>query len=300
MGFNIINTVERSNILLSQSQANKMIKRIIASSSIVSLILAAGPVLAVPPLVESELDTSGTSRDLLLPAAADHSPVISLGEAIDPLTGEVVEGIAFIHYKKEFGKGNAKAKPGGGGSACYAFLANGAKWKNTEDYLFDTTNSRGLDQTTLRNLLSAGVGTWDGQVAANVFGAQVAGAVDGADASSPDNKNEVLFGNVSSPGAIAVTIVWGVFYGPPSQRELVEWDMIFDDTDFDWSAEAAGVAGKMDFRNIAAHEIGHAGGMGHPDGSCVDETMYAYASYAETKKRDLNTGDIAGIKALYK
>ena len=277
-----------------------MIKRIIASSSIMGLLFTASPVLATSPLVQTGLDTPGTSRHLLLPAAADYSPVISLGEAIDPATGEVVEGIAFIH-KRSFGKDNAKGKPGnGGGSACYAFLANGAKWKETEDYQFDAANNRGLDQTTLRNLLAASVETWDGQVAANVFGVEVAGAVDGADNSSPDGKNEILFGDISSQGAIAVTIVWGVFYGHPSQRRLVEWDMIFDEVDYDWSADVTGVAGKMDFHNIAAHEVGHAAGMGHPESSCVDETMYAYANYAEVKKRDLNAGDIAGIAALYK
>lgn len=279
-----------------------MIKKIISSSSILGLVLAASPVFAVPPRVPANLDTPGTSRHLLLPAAADHSPVISLGEAIDPATGETVHGIAFVHHKKGFGKGDnsAKGKLGGGGNTCYAFLANGAKWKNTEDYLFDTTNGRGLDEATLRSLLSASVEAWDGEVATDVFGVEVAGAVDGADTSSPDGKNEVFFGNISSPGAIAVTIVWGVFYGPPSQRKLVEWDMIFDEVDYDWSAEAGGVAGTMDFHNIAAHEMGHAAGMGHPGSGCAEETMYAYADFAETKKRDLNTGDIAGIKALYK
>jgi len=39
--------------------------------------------------------------------------------------------------------------------------------------------------------------------------------------------------------------------------------------------------------------------MGHPASTCTEETMYAYASYGETKKRTLNTGDKAGIKKLY-
>ena len=57
----------------------------------------------------------------------------------------------------------------------------------------------------------------------------------------------------------------------------------------------------MDYENIAQHEIGHAVGMGHaPETSeCVEETMYPTASNGETLKRDLNVGDIAGIKALY-
>jgi len=280
-------------------------KKIIATLSVLSLMLSAGTVFAAPNLAPHNLNTPGTSRTLLLPEAADRSPVISLGQAVDPVSGAVVEGIAFIHYKDNFGNGNSngrsnESRGGRGGSACYAFLANGAKWKNTEDYMFDATNGRGLNEATLHSFLSQSVETWDGEVAANVFGVEVAGTVDGADTSSPDGKNEILFGNVSSQGAIAITIVWGTFYGPPSQRQLVEWDMIFDDTDFDWSAEALGVAGKMDFHNIAAHEVGHAAGMGHPESSCVNETMYAYADNAEIKKRDLNSGDIAGIKALYK
>jgi predicted Zn-dependent protease len=56
----------------------------------------------------------------------------------------------------------------------------------------------------------------------------------------------------------------------------------------------------MDFLSIAAHEVGHAAGMDHPENSCTEETMYAYAAYGETKKRDLNDGDVAGIRNLYK
>ncbi|MEK6868829.1 MAG: matrixin family metalloprotease, partial [Nanoarchaeota archaeon] len=62
---------------------------------------------------------------------------------------------------------------------------------------------------------------------------------------------------------------------------------------------STGEAGKMDFENIATHELGHSVGMGHPDSTCTEETMYAYADYGETKKRDLNTGDTAGINSLY-
>ncbi|MFH1769606.1 MAG: matrixin family metalloprotease [Parcubacteria group bacterium] len=281
-----------------------MIKKIIATSSIISMMLAVSPVFAMPHMVSSELNTPGTNRTLLLPPAADHSPVISLGTALDPASGKTVEGIAFVHYKKDFGKSNGKdngkGKPAGGGSSCYAFLANGAEWNSTEDYLFDATNSENLDETILRSLLSESVEIWDGEVTADVFGIEAAGIVDGVDQSSPDGKNEVLFGDVSSQGAIAVTIVWGIFSGPPSQRALVEWDMIFDEADFDWSTEVIGVDGRMDFQNIAVHEVGHAAGMGHPEGSCLDETMYAYANFAEIKKRDLNAGDITGIKKLYR
>ncbi len=277
-------------------------KNIIVVLMALSLVWTALPALALPPArTAMELSTPGVSRELLLPAAADGSPVISLGQAVDPKTGKIVDGIAFIHYKTGYEKGsNSGKKPGGGASSCYAFLANGARWKTTEGYVVDPTNTRGLDGTTVSSLLAQAAETWDGQVIFNVFNPEVTGVVDGADNAAPDGKNEFLFADVSGQGAIAVTIVWGVFSGPTFNRELVEWDMVFDDVDFDWSAEAAGVAGKMDFLNIATHEIGHAAGLGHPANTCTEETMYAYANYGETMKRNLNAGDIAGIKALYK
>lgn len=237
---------------------------------------------------------------LAVPSAAENAPgIVYLGQKIDPQTGKLVDGIKFIHYKNGYVKNNAARKPGSG-STCYAFLASGARWKTTEDYLVDPTNSRGLDGATVRDLLKTAQNGWDNQVSATIFGNEVSGVVNGAESSAPDGKNEFMFGNAGGPGVIAVTTVWGNFYGSPSQRQLVEWDMVFDDQDFDWSAGTTGVAGKMDFLNIAAHEIGHATGMGHPSNTCTDETMYAYADYGETKKRDLNTGDIAGIKSLYK
>jgi hypothetical protein len=95
-----------------------------------------------------------------------------------------------------------------------------------------------------------------------------------------------------------VTIVWGIFSGPTFQRQLVEWDQVYDDSDFDWSL--TGELYKMDFDNIATHELGHTMGMGDLYTSgCSDQTMYGYASEGETNKRDLNSGDINGINNLY-
>jgi len=55
----------------------------------------------------------------------------------------------------------------------------------------------------------------------------------------------------------------------------------------------------MDYQNIAVHEFGHALGLGHPDSSCAEESMYAFAISGETKKRTLNDGDKTGLHELY-
>jgi hypothetical protein len=271
-------------------------KKIFAASVVISLLAMGGLVFAKPDFASVQLSTPGTSRSLVLPTPADNSPVIALGSALDPGTGKVVEGYAIIHYR------SANAKPsqkGRGVSACYTFLASNAKWKTLEPWMVNPANSRGLVADFVLNNLAGDIGKWEDAALANILG-------DGssttnplvADTTAPDNQNEVYFANVSTQGAIAVTIVWGIFGGPPFGRELVEWDQIYDDIDYDWSS--SGESTKMDFENIATHELGHSVGLGDLyTSSCSEETMYGYAGFGETKKRDLNAGDIAGVNKLY-
>ncbi len=230
--------------------------------------------------------------------------VFDLGHAVD-VDGTPVQGFMIIHPKDGFAKpsgspgGGKKDKGGGGGeSTCFAFMAKGAKWKTVEPWIVNPTNTTGLSGSFVFSNLGADIQKWEDASGINILGdGSSTTATLVADTQSPDDNNEVYFADVSSSGAIAVTIVWGVFGGPPFNRRLVEWDQVYDDVDFDWSA--AGEAGKMDFENIASHEIGHALGMGHPSDDCTEETMYRFAGTGEIKKRDLNAGDIAGINELY-
>ena len=73
--------------------------------------------------------------------------------------------------------------------------------------------------------------------------------------------------------------------------------VICDRADYDWAND--GSSGAMDFENIAQHELGHAFGLGHPRDDCTNETMFRFADFGETMKRDLHYGDIAGISSLY-
>jgi hypothetical protein len=83
---------------------------------------------------------------------------------------------------------------------------------------------------------------------------------------------------------------------------LVEWDQIYDDFDFDWSIDclSGGCDGKMDFPNIATHELGHSLGLlDLYTEECSQQTMFGYADFGETDKRDLADGDRRGIYELY-
>lgn len=206
--------------------------------------------------------------------------------------------ITFIHYKKN------PAKPAGGGnkggSICYAFLANGAKWKTTENYLINPTNSK-LDNSFVQSAIDQGVAEWEKYGGGNIFGTSTVDSSAVYDDSKTDGKNVAAFGAYPDPGVIAVTNVWGYFYGPPKTRELVEWDMLFNTGGgWDWG-DATSNSALMDLQNIATHELGHSAGMNDLyTTSCNLETMYGYSTEGELIKRDLNSGDIAGIKALYK
>lgn len=263
----------------------------------IALLASWTPARALPPT-------------LFLPAAADHALVIDLGDARDPASGNLVHGYAIVHYREGLGRpagvGNGSRR-GGGTNSCYGFLASGAKWKTVEPWIMNPSNTRGLNPVTVFNAEAGDISKWedaaDGVVGSgagvNIVGDGVTtNATLTADTVAPDGQNEVYFANVSSQGAIAVTIVWGIFGGPPSQRKLVEWDQVFDDTDYDWSL--AGEPNKMDFENISTHELGHSVGLADLyQSGCAQQTMYGYANFGETNKRTLESGDITGVSTLY-
>ncbi len=274
------------------------------------IVLVSSFVLAAKPnFVTKEVTPSQGHATVTIPEhAVEITPgVFSLGTTLK--NGNVVEGFAFVHYKENFekptGRGeNVRALPT---SSCYKFLATGAKWKSVEPYLVNPVNTKGLNETFVRDDVAFDINKWEDAangivgdgISKNILGDEVQGIVDGIDLQSPDNKNEIYFADVDYPGAIAVTVIWGVFSGPIQARKLVEWDQVYDDVDFDWSA--TGEAGKMDFENIATHELGHSVGLNDLyDAKCSEQTMYGYADYGETKKRSLESGDIKGVKTLYR
>jgi hypothetical protein len=273
-------------------------------------------------LAQEPADRAKGHGKVVIPAhAVEIAPgIFSLGTAIDK--GRVVEGYAIIttgkkKYAKpacnnngicESGEKNscADCRSGDSGepdtSGCYEYIS-GAKWNNVEPYEVNPGNTAGLDDFFVFDNLSVDIDKWEFVAEQEILG-------DGtmtpdyleADFVAPDDHNEVYFANVDSPGAIAVTVIWGIFRGPPRSRALVEWDQVYDDTDFYWSEDCLSedCTYKMDFESIATHELGHSVGLSDLYTlECTEQTMYGYAGYGETKKRDLQVGDIAGVSALY-
>jgi len=272
-----------------------------------------------PEFISAEVIPSKGNANVRIPlhAAQVAQHVFKIGNST--YEGKPVEGYIFVHYKKGYAKPsgtcgngvcesgeNAKKCPIDCGSSepdtssCYDFMARGAKWKTVESYLINPSNSRGLDESVIASNFISDISKWESATGQAILGTGTTTSMAlEADTISPDGLNEAYFGSIDEPGAIAITIVWGVFGGAPKNRELVEWDQVYDEVDFDWSL--AGDPLKMDFESIATHELGHSIGLSDLyTGECAEQTMYGYASEGETKKRTLEAGDVKGASELYK
>lgn len=307
------------------------------ASILLALLLVAITILGTTTLAKPNLHTatntkSGKTVSIPEQAIQKAPHVFSLGEAVDPESGLTVEGYAIITPKDkkspakpqttcgngicEAGESERKCPADCSGgtdpaptptSSCYGFLAKNAKWKSVEPWIVNPENTRNLDHQFVFANLTEDILQWEDAADGNINnGSSIDILGEGSltyaplavDTASPDGQNEVIFANIEDSNAIAITIAWGIFGGAPQNRVIVEWDQVYDDQDFDWSA--TGEAGKMDFWNIAIHELGHSIGLGDLyTAECSQETMYGYASEGEINKRDLNAGDITGISKLY-
>jgi len=266
-------------------------------SSSISLSLA---LVFIALASEPASKAQAQGRPISLPPQASQiaQGIYDLGLARD-VDGTIVHGFAFIHYKENVARPNNPAvSKTPKASPCYAFMASGAKWKGTpEPFVFDATRG---DASARLTQIEIAISSWEAAAQKEILGGGSLGEVFPDQLNTPNGRNEVMFGHLDDPGVIAMTQVWGVWDGPPPGRQVWEWDMVFGDDSWSWWY---GVDPKpltfTDFLSIATHEIGHAMGMDHPSDTCTEETMYAYSGWSEIKKRDLNAGDILGIRKLY-
>jgi hypothetical protein len=229
---------------------------------------------------------------------AYNAPVIVKSGDHFVLTPPGLQKIVFIHYKK----GYAKPPWADGGkkeTQCYDFLGRWVKWKELPvNYVIDPDNPYNLTEEFITDAIYNSAEEWDSYTSSELFGSYSIDYEASWDSDAPDGRNELLFGDYPQEGVIAVTVVWGYFYGPPDERKIIEFDILFD-TDFVWG-DATADPNVMDLQNIATHELGHGVGLDDLyDTVCSEETMYGYSDYGETKKRTLNTGDITGLQELY-
>ncbi len=229
--------------------------------------------------------TASAQSDPNKPAGLDNRPQI--------------EKKVFIHYKKDHVK---PENPGGGKNkapSCYGFLAKGAYWKTPPvNIVIDPDNLDGLHQNFIVQAVNTAFNQWGQYTPSGLVGGYEIVYDADWDGDSPDGSNEIVFDSYPNNGVIAVTVIWGYFSGPIQTREILEFDILFNDY-FTWG-DAQSNSSLMDVQNIATHELGH--GLGLDDiyqTACSDVTMYGYSTEGETKKQTLEPADIAGIQKLY-
>lgn len=281
----------------------QFISRSTAFIAALSVLVSFSPSAVLAATERQEVVNNQGGVVLSIPAHAVEvaDNVFSLGEAYDEGSGQVVEGFMIIHPKSEKAKGGGSAKPKPTASSCYTYLASGAKWKGApEPWVVNASNDDGMSEISVFEILQGGIAKWEDAAAYDILGqGSKTNTTLVADETAPDGANEVFFASLADDRTIAVTIVWGFFGGAPQNRQLIEWDQVYN-SNYSWTDSIVSDPNAMDFDNIATHELGHSVGMGDLyNSSCTAETMYGYSTEGDISKRDLNAGDIAGISKLY-
>ena len=170
-----------------------------------------------------------------------------------------------------------------------AYSTNGRAWSHSPVAFFVNPSNLDLPAANVEAAMRAGADVWGLQTNAS-FSFTYAGRSTQT-TTAFDGVNLVVFRNASNGSAIATTYWWSTGSG------IVDADIVFWDSAFRFFSGASGCSGGFYIEDIAAHEFGHALGLGHS--TSANATMYPSTSSCNTGNRTLDADDIAGAEALY-
>ena len=169
------------------------------------------------------------------------------------------------------------------------FSSSGAVWSfPLVQYRLNPANLD-LPDLDAETAIQAGADVWALQTSAQ-FRFVYAGR-SGLTTTTLDSVNLVVFRNASSGSAIATTYTW------QNSTGILDADIVFWDAAFHFYTGASGCSTGFYIEDIAAHEFGHALGLGHS--TTAGATMFPSVSYCSTAPRTLHSDDIAGVLSLY-
>ena len=169
-----------------------------------------------------------------------------------------------------------------------AYTLSGPTWSQPQTPYYINTANLDLPALSTETAVRAGADTWQQQSGAFRFDYTGSSS---QTTNTNDGINLVLFRNASSGSAIATTYWWS------SGSRIIDADIVFWDGAFQFFAGSSGCSGGFYIEDIAAHEFGHALGLGHS--TFASATMYPSVSSCATGNRTLDADDIAGVRALY-
>lgn len=223
----------------------------------------------------------------------------------------VLDRVVFVHYPKDIpAKGGTPGKPppDGGDTTKEWYKYSGIHWNTTEIPVTYKVNISDYSNTFLGGV-NAAFQIWEDDDQSSID-FTYNGGFTGSPSSFLGNGtangiNEVGWVDISGQytNAIAVTMIW---YNSLT-KEITEVDMAMN-SDLPWAQstiegdpdQASGVSGCYDVQNIATHEVGHWLMLGDLyNKPTMAQTMYGYGSLGEVSKRSLESGDLAGLRAVY-
>ena len=220
--------------------------------------------------------------------------------------------IVSIHYPRGFeaqgGQPGAPVKPEKPSTATKDWYKYGGIHWAVPDVQYVVNLGNSGDSGTYLAAIDAAFQQWEDASAISFAYPGTTGAVPSSFVGdgTMNEANEVGWVSISNtfPNAIAVTMTW---YDRLT-LEIAEVDLAFN-ADLPWAQAALGSVDPdttkgdptcYDVQNIATHEAGHWLMLGDlynkPTGT---QTMYGYGALGEVQKRSLESGDLAGVRAIY-
>jgi hypothetical protein len=170
-----------------------------------------------------------------------------------------------------------------------AYATTGAIWQvRPVPYAINTTNLD-LPESAVEPAVRLGADAWAAQSSASVAMEYIGRSAQTS--TGNDGLNLVVFRNASSGSAIATTYWWS------SGGRIIDADIVFWDAAFRFFSGSSGCSGGFYIEDIAAHEFGHALGLGHS--TIGGATMFPSVSSCNAGNRTLDADDIAGVRFLY-